>query len=103
MSELTLLQKAMRIVEEHEPSLFDVYTNKGRDFIHAMSKVVDEYHNAVQLILEDDCLFMDDLTTQIRNLKEGGKPNCKPMDENIKSVTIIDPATGKILYKGGEQ
>jgi hypothetical protein len=24
MSELTLLQKAMRVVEEHEPSLFDV-------------------------------------------------------------------------------
>lgn len=71
MNELTLLQKAMRIVEEHEPSLFDVHTNKGRDFIRAMSKIVDEHMNQVQLSLEDDCLFMDDLTTQIRNLKEG--------------------------------
>ena len=42
MNELTLLQKAMRIVEEHEPSLFDVHTNKGRDFICAMSELIKE-------------------------------------------------------------
>ena len=41
MSELTLLQKAMRVVEEHEPSLFDVHTNKGRDFIRAMSELLN--------------------------------------------------------------
>lgn len=32
-----------------------------------------------------------------------GLPNCKLMNANIKSVTVIDPRTGKILYKGGEQ
>jgi hypothetical protein len=41
MSELTLLQKAMRVVEEHEPALFDVHTNKGRDFIRAMSELLN--------------------------------------------------------------
>ena len=41
MSELTLLQRAMRIVEEHEPGLFDVHTNKGRDFIRAMSELLN--------------------------------------------------------------
>jgi hypothetical protein len=41
MSELTLLQKAMRVVEEHEPSLFDVHTNKGRDFIRSMSELLN--------------------------------------------------------------
>ena len=30
-------------------------------------------------------------------------PNCKSMNEHIKSVTVIDPKTGKIIYKGGEQ
>jgi|LakMenEpi03Aug12_release.lakeMendotaPanAssembly.Ray.scaffolds.fasta_scaffold6156913_1 hypothetical protein len=43
MSELTLLQKAMRVVEEHEPSLFDVHTNKGRDFIRAMHNLLAEW------------------------------------------------------------
>ena len=36
-----------------------------------------------------------------------GLTNCGPMDPNIKSVTIFDPATGKTYtpetYKGGEQ
>ena len=32
-----------------------------------------------------------------------GLPNCAPMDSNIRSVTIVDPKTGKIIYKGGEQ
>jgi hypothetical protein len=43
MSELTLLQRAMRIVEEHEPGLFDVHTNKGRDFIRAMDNLLAEW------------------------------------------------------------
>jgi hypothetical protein len=42
MSELTLLQKAMRIVEQHEPSLFDVHTQKGRNFIHDMHDLLEE-------------------------------------------------------------
>lgn len=37
----------------------------------------------------------------------GGEPNCGPIDPNIKSTTIFDPATGKTYtpetYKGGEQ
>ena len=31
MEELTLLQRAMRIVEQHAPALFDVHTQRGRD------------------------------------------------------------------------
>jgi hypothetical protein len=56
MSELTLLQKAMRVVEEHEPGLFDVHTNKGRDFIHAMQKVLDTHQQEIkeQQQIEDE-------------------------------------------------
>ena len=72
MSELTLLQKAMRVVEEHEPSLFDVHTNKGRDFIRHMSRIVDEYDDEMRFKLEDDTMFMDSLTTEIRNLEQEG-------------------------------
>jgi len=73
MDELTLLQKAMRVVEEHEPGLFDVHTNKGRDFIRHMSKIVDEYDNELQLKMQDDTMFWDDLTGEIRDLEKGGK------------------------------
>jgi hypothetical protein len=72
MSELTLLQKAMRVVEEHEPSLFDVHTNKGRDFIRHMARIVDEYDDEMSFKLEDDTMFMDSLTTEIRNLEQEG-------------------------------
>ena len=58
MNELTLLQKAMRIVEEHEPSLFDVHTNKGRDFIRAMSKLIEEKEQS-EMQLDRD--IMNDL------------------------------------------
>ena len=58
MNELTLLQKAMRIVEEHEPSLFDVHTNKGRDFIRAMSKLIKEKEQS-EMQLDQD--IMNDL------------------------------------------
>ena len=53
MSELTLLQKAMRVVEEHEPGLFDVHTNKGRDFIRAMSNLLNAWEK------EGDDIMMD--------------------------------------------
>ena len=42
MNDLTILQKAMRIVEQHEPGLFDVHTQKGRDFIHHMQELLKE-------------------------------------------------------------
>lgn len=42
MNELTLLQKAMRIVEKHEPGLFDVHTQKGRNFIHDMQDLLND-------------------------------------------------------------
>jgi hypothetical protein len=42
MSKLTFLQKAMRIVEQHEPSLFAVHTQKGRNFIHDMHELLKE-------------------------------------------------------------
>ena len=58
MNELTLLQKAMRIVEEHESSLFDVHTNKGRDFIRAMSKLIEEKEQS-EMQLDRD--IMNDL------------------------------------------
>ena len=58
MNELTLLQKAMRIVEEHEPSLFEVHTNKGRDFIRAMSKLIEEKEQS-EMQLDRD--IMNDL------------------------------------------
>lgn len=48
MDELTLLQRAMRIVEKHEPGLFDVNTQKGRNFIHDMQSLlhmVEYSHN----------------------------------------------------------
>ena len=45
MEELTLLQRAMRIVEQHAPALFDVHTQRGRDFIHAMQELLKEAEN----------------------------------------------------------
>jgi hypothetical protein len=39
--ELTLLQQAMRIVEKHAPELFQVHSQKGRDFIHDMTKILE--------------------------------------------------------------
>jgi hypothetical protein len=38
---LTLLQQAMRIVEKHAPELFQVHSQKGRDFIHDMTKILE--------------------------------------------------------------
>jgi hypothetical protein len=60
MNELTLLQKAMRVVEEHEPGLFDVHTNKGRDFIQAMQKVLDTHEQEIKehQQLEDEAASM---------------------------------------------
>jgi hypothetical protein len=60
MSELTLLQKAMRVVEEHEPGLFDVHTQKGRAFIQNMQKILDEHENEIkaQQKLEDEASAM---------------------------------------------
>ncbi len=71
MSELTLLQRAMRVVEEHEPSLFDVHTNKGRDFIRAMSELLNVEREQTKI------------------------PQCKP---GIGKTIIYDPKTGK-TYK----
>jgi hypothetical protein len=68
MSELTLLQRAMRVVEEHEPGLFDVHTNKGRDFIRAMSEL---------------------LNVEREQMKG---PQCK---EGTGTTVIYNPATGK--------
>jgi len=42
MSKLTFLQKIMRIVEQHEPSLFAVHSQKGRNFIHDMQELLKE-------------------------------------------------------------
>jgi hypothetical protein len=39
--ELTLLQLAMRIVEKHAPELFQVHSQKGRDFIHDMTQILE--------------------------------------------------------------
>jgi hypothetical protein len=39
--ELTLLQQAMRIVEKHAPELFEVYSQRGRDFIHDMTQILE--------------------------------------------------------------
>lgn len=61
MNELTLLQKAMRIVEEHEPSLFDVHTNKGRDFIRAMSELIAEKETEIELERKSYNDIMNDL------------------------------------------
>lgn len=57
-----------------------------------------------------DELFIEALQMEREQM---GLPNCKPMDEQIISVTILDPATGKTYtrktdgfeetYKGGEQ
>ena len=61
MNELTLLQKAMRIVEEHEPSLFDVHTNKGRDFIRAMSELITQKETEIALERKSYDDIMNDL------------------------------------------
>jgi hypothetical protein len=49
MSELTMLQRAMRIVEKHEPSLFNVHTQKGRDFIRDMNKLLHLHEYSTNL------------------------------------------------------
>jgi hypothetical protein len=78
MSELTLLQKAMRIVEEHEPSLFDVHTNKGRDFIRAMSELITEKETEIELERKSYDDIMNDLievsNTVIWVEEKGGEP-----------------------------
>jgi hypothetical protein len=89
MSNLTALQQAMRIVEQYAPQLFDTYNANGRAFIDEMTKLLDVEREQM------------------------GLPNCKPMDEQIISVTILDSATGKTYtrkthgleetYKRGEQ
>jgi hypothetical protein len=71
MSELTLLQKAMRVVEQHEPSLFDVHTQKGRNFIHDMHDLLQEVGYEIK------------------------GPQCK---EGTGTTVIYNPATGK-TYK----
>jgi hypothetical protein len=45
MDELTLLQKAMRMVEKHEPGLFDVHTQRGRNFIQDMQDLLIHAEN----------------------------------------------------------
>ena len=46
-----------------------------------------------------DELFVEALSMEREQM---GLPNCKQID-GISSITIIDPATGKVLGKGGEQ
>jgi len=46
-----------------------------------------------------DELFVEALQMEHEQM---GLPNCKQID-GISSITIIDPATGKVLGKGGEQ
>lgn len=46
-----------------------------------------------------DELFVEALAMEREQM---GLPNCKQIDE-ISSITIIDPATGKVLGKGGTQ
>lgn len=79
MNNLTALQQAMRIVEQYAPQLFDTYNANGRRFVDEMTKLLDVEREQM------------------------GLPNCKSVDSNIKSIEIIDPNTGKTLYKGGEQ
>ena len=71
MSKLTFLQKVMRIVEQHEPSLFAVHTQKGRNFIHDMHDLLKEEGYEMQ------------------------GPQCK---EGTGTTVIYNPATGK-TYK----
>ena len=61
MNELTLLQKAMRIVEKHEPGLFDVHTNKGRDFIREMSELIAEKESEIEFKPKSYDDIMNDL------------------------------------------
>lgn len=71
MNELTLLQKAMRIVEEHEPSLFDVHTNKGRDFIRAMSKLIEEKETEIEDDMINHLIEVSDTVIWVE--EEGGE------------------------------
>ena len=61
MNELTLLQKAMRIVEKHEPSLFNVHTNKGRDFIREMWELIPIKETEIELERKSYDDIMNDL------------------------------------------
>ncbi len=73
MNELTLLQKAMRIVEEHEPSLFDVHTNKGRDFIRAMSELITEKESEIEMerkSYNDIMNFFSDVNETVFGIQE---------------------------------
>jgi len=49
---------------------------------------------------DDDCEIFQIAKAMER--EQMGLPNCKQID-GISSITIIDPATGIVLGKGGEQ
>jgi hypothetical protein len=42
------IQKLCRYLEEHEPRLFDVYTDTGRDFLHFAYKCMGEEKEALR-------------------------------------------------------
>jgi len=42
------IQKLCRYLEEHEPRLFDVYTDTGRDFLHFAYKCMADEKEALR-------------------------------------------------------
>ena len=42
------IQKLCRYLEEHEPRLFDVYTDTGRDFLHFAYKCMSDEKEALR-------------------------------------------------------
>ena len=53
MSKLTALQKAMRIVENYSPSLFQVYSQDSRDFLSEMKSCLNEEKEQIEQAFVD--------------------------------------------------
>jgi len=50
------IQKLCRYLEEHQPRLFDVYTDVGRDFLRFAAKCMGEEKEALRKAYIEGCL-----------------------------------------------
>jgi hypothetical protein len=65
------IQKLCRYLEEHEPRLFDVYTDTGKDFLHFAYKCMEEEEEAIKnAYLDGGVNFIADMKNADQYLEE---------------------------------